>query len=552
MLTTSPSVKITQTSKQDEQLWQPLLLFNYYRIALASILLLLFLFDSSPDLLGKINDTLFYLTNMTYLLVASISLYTIKTKKPNFHIQLISHVLIDIFALTTIIYSSGGLTSGLGILLVITIACGSLLTNNRQAIFAASVASLAILLQSIYADLNSTHISVSYTHAGLLGIAFFITSWVSVTLSKRVSESEAKITQHEFDLANLEQLSEYIVQNFPAGIIVIDPNNQTRLANESARYLLRTSAIGKRQAIRAISPALADQVNEWRSHYNNANPTHDHFQPSAFKADESAPEIIPQFTRLGSDDQAGLVIFLEDSTVVTEKLQQVKLAALGRLTASIAHEIRNPLAAISHAAQLLEESPKLDNSDTRLTQIIINHTQKMNTIVQNILQLSRKESSHQEKIDLKEWLIRFRQEFCVTHSLVESQFEIIISSEAAQIYMDSNHLHQIVSNLCENAVIHGSHDQASKSFIKVISRFETKSNEICVDIINSGSEIKPESVIKIFEPFYTTSNAGTGLGLYITRELCEYNKARLNYIPSKPGSCCFRISFIDPIRAQTI
>jgi two-component system sensor histidine kinase PilS (NtrC family) len=263
------------------------------------------------------------------------------------------------------------------------------------------------------------------------------------------------------------------------------------------------------------------------------------FRPMADSAD-----LLPRFNSLGQN--GGTLILLEDSTEVTQQLQQMKLASLGRLTASIAHEIRNPLGAISHAAQLLEESPTIDKAEHRLTEIIRDHTRRMNSIVENILQLSRREPSHPRKIELKPWLISFLTEFCSMEKIAPSEISLDIFPENTSIYFDSGHLHQVLWNLCKNALKYGKSEQSIK--IALRGGITEESHGPFLDIIDSGEGINPETASQIFEPFFTTGSGGTGLGLYITRELCECNKARLSYHPVPTGGSCFRISFYDPIR----
>ena len=221
----------------------------------------------------------------------------------------------------------------------------------------------------------------------------------------------------------------------------------------------------------------------------------------------------------------------------------MKLASLGRLTASIAHEIRNPLGAISHAAQLLKESPDLAGDDHRLTAIIGDHTRRVNTVVENVLQLSRPGTSSPQHIILKDWLHDFAEEFIRSGLCSAERISISVEPADLEAYMDPSQLHQVAWNLCQNAVFHGESDLPVA--IRLQAYRPTASDAPRLDIVDNGEGIQPENTDQIFEPFFTTRSSGTGLGLYIAREICESNQARLSYHEVPGGGSCFRIVFPD-------
>ncbi|MEW8525719.1 MAG: ATP-binding protein, partial [Candidatus Thiodiazotropha endolucinida] len=235
-----------------------------------------------------------------------------------------------------------------------------------------------------------------------------------------------------------------------------------------------------------------------------------------------------------------MLIFLEDTSQITREAQQMKLASLGRLTASIAHEIRNPLGAISHASQLFDESPNLNPADQRLTEIIKTNTARVNQVIENVLQLSRRDPGKPQNIQLKPWLERLIAEL-IKHQGFESK-ELFLQIEPAntEINADPEQLRQIVANLINNAREHGPKDGLK---VHVIGGITQEFNHPVVDIIDNGPGIDPKVARQIFEPFFTTRSAGTGLGLYIARELSESNHIRLEYIPGPTGGSCFRLHF---------
>jgi len=521
--------------------WKALRYFNFYRIALSGLFLLLFL-TGSLSLLGKHQYNLFFVTVCFYLGFGLFSLYSIARQRISFKTQTNIQILVDIICLTLIMHSSGGLTTGLGLLLVITIAGGSIIMAGKLALLYAAIASIAILTEQVYAQFTDCFETTAYAQAGILGGTFFTTALLSHILASRVRASEALATQRGLDLANMEQVNEHIIQSIDAGIIVVDEDMNTRLVNESAWYFLGMPPLKDQQSLSSISSEIYQQLLAWK---NNPEVEITPFRPHSDSAD-----ILPKFTPLGKSSYNGTMITLEDSTQVTQQLQQMKLASLGRLTASIAHEIRNPLGAISHAAQLLQESPDLAKPDNRLSEIIQNHSVRMNTIVENILQLSRRENPKPKIIELKVWTEDFITEFCTTEKLNPGQITIDIYPENTMIQMDASHLQQILWNLCKNAMKYG-HRAGEDINIVLRGGITEESHGPFLDIIDQGEGVAHEYIDQIFEPFFTTDSEGTGLGLYITKEMCECNKARISYHVTPSGGSCFRLSFYDPRRIKS-
>lgn len=525
----------------DPNTWKPLRLLNFYRLILSGLFVVLFFSDPDQSILGKHHPWLFEITSILYLAFSIVSSFSIRQRLLPFLLQANIQVLTDIAILTLLMHASGGVTSGLGILIVVAIAGGSIIMAGHLAILYAAVAALSVLTEQVYAQLTHAFSTTTYTQAGILGITFFATALLSHVFAQRLRESEALANQRGVDLANMEQLSEHIIHNLQSGLIVIDNKNRTRLVNEAARRLLSSPTIQDRQPLEELSPQLSALLIDW---FENPQST-----PQGFRPTEESSYVLPRFTRLGTDIDAGTLIFLQDSSTLSQQLQQMKLASLGRLTASIAHEIRNPLGAISHAAQLLEESPKLEKEDIRLTEIIQDHSRRMNTIVENVLQLSRREQSHPKEIALEKWLGNFVHEFCLSENLSPSRLSVDIHPHNTVIYMDSNHLHQVLWNLCCNAVKYGT-SESSESSIILRGGISDETKTPYLDVIDFGSGVQANSIQEIFEPFHTTSTEGTGLGLYIARELCECNNARLAYVELPTAGSCFRVSFSNPNRLK--
>ena len=522
--------------------WKPLQYLNIYRLLLALLLVTLNLTGITPSPLGSHSFTLLHYSALFYLFFSIICIFSINNGWPGFSRQLYLQVLIDIIIITLMMHASGGAGSGLGALLIVAVAGGSLLSGGRTAAFFAAIAALAVLMEQIYSVLEGDSPSTSYTQAGLLGATFFATALLGYTLAKRLRDSEALAEKRGVDLANMAQLTEYIIQRMQTGIIVLDSDNKMRLINESARHLLEYNQPDSDVTPNRISPQLAQHLEQWHQDNNYTAPL--------FRVSSTSAEIMPRFASLGDKDKPGTMIFIEDTAAMAQQAQQLKLASLGRLTASIAHEIRNPLGAISHAGQLLAEAEQLNTADQRMIEIIQTHSKRVNTIIENIMQLSRRQQAQPEELELGPWLSNFRHDFGHDNPAAADKIDMSISPANLLVRFDSSQLQQVISNLCQNGLHHGNRMTAAR--VTLHAGIRSDNHKPFLDVIDNGAGVADDNINKLFEPFFTTSSNGTGLGLYIARELCESNQARLDYTRSDDKGSCFRITFADPRRQQVL
>ncbi len=510
--------------------WQPLRVLTFYRVLLAGLLTVLHLALQDSNPFNVQHDRLFSTTLMSYLIFAFAVGFSTRLHWPRYQLQALLQVLADIIAIALLMHATGGTTSALGVLLVIAVGSGALILPGRLAYLFAAVAALTLLYETGLASLSVDKYGAGdITRAGLLGLVLFAAAALAHVLAVRIRESEALAQQRGVDLANLQQLNQYIIQQLQSGVLVVDADTDIRLSNQTANALLEVGE-QPRMRLEQASAELAQQLRYWKKD--------SHWQPQAIQSPHGGSTLIPRFSELATAKGKGTLILLEDSAQLAQKSQQIKLASLGRLTASIAHEIRNPLGAISHAAQLLAESDKLDPADKRLTEIIDNHSKRVNTIIENVQQLSRRSASHPQELALADWLRDFRKEFLEIDRMRSAQLELEIEAEDARIRVDPGHLHQVLTNLCQNAVEHG----GSETPVRVQLRRGDR-GVIWLDVLDQGPGIDPETAEQMFEPFYTTASSGTGLGLYIARELCEMNQARLSYQRPPEGGSRFRIRF---------
>jgi two-component system sensor histidine kinase PilS (NtrC family) len=440
----------------------------------------------------------------------------------------------DIIMLLALMYASAGLRSGFGMLLVIAVAGGSMLSTKRVAILFAALATIAVLGEELYAQITQAYPVTNYTHAGFLGITFFVTSFLAQALVKRAELSEALAEQRAYDLQTLAHLNEHIVQRMQSGIVVLDKKYRIHLLNLSAMTLLGLEGDAEGKSISEVAPDLFQSMIQWQQGEGE--------RTIIIRPEEAETDIQISFVRLSLEGKFEILIFLDDISLMQQRAQEIKLASLGRLTASIAHEIRNPLGAISHAGQLLSESDILEHEDKRLTGIITEHSRRVNKIIENVMSISSRDSAIPVSINVKEWLEKFVEEFTARYKLSDGAINLAIQTDKYMVIFDPGQLHQIMWNLCENAVRYSKGDTLLEFHYGV--RAETM--RTYVDVIDYGCGIPDKAIGQLFEPFFTTEIKGSGLGLYIARELCEANRASLSLHSNSPEGCTFRINFAHP------
>jgi len=522
--------------------WGPLNFLNLYRL-LISGLFVTFYFTGTPfPQLAAHNPSLFYGASGSYLIAALIFAMMIRLRKPDFNIQIHTQIFTDIIFTTLLMHSSGGVQSGLGTLIIISIAGGSIVIRGRHSLLFASVASLAVLYEVYYSKLEGVYLEGNSLQAGILGVTFFTTAIITHFVARHIRESEALALERGVDLANMSQLTEHIIQRMQTGILVIDQHNRLRLINESAWHMLNMPSIVNNPYLSAVNEELNNTYTSWQNDNDIVS--------SPLQVSPEYPNLLPRFAQLNQEKDPATLIFLEDASAMSREAQQLQLAALGRLTASIAHEIRNPLGAISHAGQLLAESPNMDDADLRLTQIIADHSKRVNTIIENVMQLGRGNQSYPQLVELESYLDNFLNDFIAGNKTQLEDFLIETQQEDIKIHFDPSHLQQILTNLCENGIRHTDDSKENKEQYKVEfhAGISKNNNRPYLDIIDHGTGIDAETAAHIFEPFYTTAETGTGLGLYISRELAECNQAHLTLLHSNEEGSCFRLTFSDPRR----
>jgi two-component system sensor histidine kinase PilS (NtrC family) len=519
--------------------WRVLGLLNLYRVLVPLVLVSLYSLGGGKGI-SVDSPRLFFAAAVFYLCFGLFSVILVRRRLATAYIQTIFQATLDIVVLLVLLHSCGGVGSGLGLLLLVPVGGLAFLLPPRSALFLAAVTIIAVLAHTIWQQLSGHADVTAYATAGLLGIVLFTIAAAASFVATSMRQSEDLVRQKDLDLANLAELSQYIVQHLRESILVVDGADKIRLINESAAEILGDEHAVPGALVGEVSPRLLYSLSTWRRSERAED------APSSFVAADGARLIQPHFAPLGGTAPGPTLIFLEDSSLMSERVQQSKLAALGRLSASIAHEIRNPVGAMSHAGQLLAESPLMGTDERRLTDIIRNNSERVSTIINNVLQLSRREATKPTRFMLGDWLEDFLDEFCETMQVPMTRIAVHEEARDLEVRIDPTHLHQVVWNLCDNAIKYGETRHGVSLEIKV-SRLNP-SNRPYLEVVDRGPGIEAKAVDRIFEPFFTGRKGGTGLGLFIARELCQLNRALLLYEPRAGDGSIFRIVFSDPQR----
>jgi len=537
---TSPIPK-TPSRRQQTRLFR---VYNQYRLVI-SLLLLVLLFIDPVNFDTRFRDLNYYHAGVVGYLVLNLLITAVMFAgyKPSQR-QITLSILLDILAMHGLLLTSTGITNGIANLVIVSVAAGNILTPSRMGTFYAALAAICSLGISGWAVLSVNAPADDIVRAGSLGILYFATAFVLQYISRRMIRSEALASSHARSIAELEQINQQIIQRMRTGILVLDNNGQIRLANAAAEELLFGNPRDRNTLTKtplALPQPLKFGLEAW---LRNPERRIEPFQPTS-----TSPVLQASFTRLDQERGDQILVFIEDMSKVTQQAQQMKLASLGRLTASIAHEIRNPLGAISHAAQLLEESPNLDPGDRQMLDIIHRHSRRVNGIIENILDLSRRQAANPDLLDIPTWLEELTRDYLQTQKKesLPAIIDLKIDPDVPSARFDKSQIEQVMVNLCDNGLRY-SQQQTGERRIELHAGATTDGERAYVEVRDFGPGIAPEHRHSVFEPFFTTDKSGTGLGLYLARELCEANQAHLSLVTNNQSGCCFRITFAHPGR----
>ena len=505
--------------------------YNVYRLVIGSVLFALFLSTASDQTAGEsyLNQQLM---GSGLLVVSSIILAFIATRTPlDSEPGIFSVLLLDVLATTLIAHPNAILGSGFSALYLVTVAAASMLLRERQlATLVAAIAALSILVDTLFHLATDTGDQTGLLAAGLRGILIFMVSWIGQIVTANMTVAEQRAQEAASEAERLQELNDEIVEHIQTGILAVSRDNHIRAVNDAARDLLNLGHRGA-QAVESIDPNLALALEEWRAGGGH--------RPKPFQPKGVTRTVLPRFTSIDETRAGEALLFIDDYTPMTQFAQSLKLNSLGRLTGSIAHEIRNPLAAVSNAVQLLAENPDMNESDRALTSIMLNNTQRINDTVNHVLELSRRVPPDFKALNLDTWVPDYLEEFKEGRA---DQPTIYLQQETpVSITADEKQLKRVLDNLLDNALRHS--ELKTEKLEAHLAISASPSSNLChLDIIDFGDGVPESSQSRLFEPFFTTTASGTGLGLYLCKELCESNGADLRYRRTDSGESAFRVS----------
>jgi two-component system sensor histidine kinase PilS (NtrC family) len=524
------SVDDTLADATPADFWRSLNYFNFYRLILVGFIVLFALIFDARSMFGVEKGRLFLVTGLIYALVVILSFIPLQLRWLKFSWQLALQVCSDIVALTVLAHASGGVQSSVGLLLMVSMAVAGIISRGRITLFFASLASIFALLEHAFSVLYDDAHAAQFLQVGFLCVAYFAVAGLAHKLAQYALESQKLAQRRGRDLIGMAEANRLVMRDMQDGVLVVDEHDHIVQMNPSAaRMLHKDGAPGGQLA--ASFPMLYAQYAAWKDHAENARIT--------LPLDGGLQARL-RFVGVALDAAQGAVIFLEDMQHVQAEAQQIKLAALGRLTANLAHEVRNPLSAISYATELLQEEAN-DARQARLLHLIRENTQRINRIVEDVMQLNRRDRARPETFDLAAMLPVFIDEFNQAERVAPGVLVLQAKQDYAMNF-DRGHFRQVLWNLCRNALHYGCGLPGSLALIVGLEHAR-----VILDVCDDGPGIVPEQQSKLFEPFFTTAEQGTGLGLYIAKELCEANGAWLAYHDrqGKTGvqGACFRITF---------
>jgi len=520
----------TNAAKLIQARWNSLKLYNGYRVLIALTLLLSNSKFEKEEMLQNVTSDFFSIIVAAYLIFGSITAVLTWFEKPSLDITLPFQILADIIFILFLMHAENSSYGGIGLLLVIAVAAASLISDGRLALFYSAIATIGILLEQFSGSIINNEPSDNYSSAVMLSIACFAIAWLAHSLARRMQQSEQLASQRGLDLQNLAQVNALITHKMKDGVLVVDRDLLIKHHNLQAEALLNLeNEIWEEKSLNEIAPEIAKLLLEW---FSEKQDTNDSLTPNILKVNILSRELRISFLPISESRNQGAVIFIEDWSHMQTQSHQVKLAALGRLTANIAHEIRNPLSSISHANQLMQEEDNVAPVNKRMLQIISDNVQRLDQIIKDVLELNRRDRTNQEVIHLESFITDFYNQFCAVENISANDFKLSIENVDTSILFDRRHLNQILWNLCKNG---WRHSQQLENSLKLDVYTTNKSLIVNIEVIDDGEGISENISSHLFEPFFTTEKSGTGLGLYIGRELAEANGANLQYKPTNDG-----------------
>ena len=512
----------------DHVLYRELRLFNLYRI-LEAALLVLAVFGPVAGMLELPRHELQARAVVIAYLFVSLVVFGLG-RRLDVRVSAGIGIAADLFFGVLAMHALPAAGTGIALMLMFNVGAASLLLPPRFAFTFAGIAVLLLIGEFAWSTADEGT-GRSLAEPVMFAIGYFALATLMNVLGRQMRESYEIAALRTTENEHLAQVNELIIRRLRTGVLLVDGAGRMRLANEAASALVGDvgdEIHGFRELAVAV-PELGRRLEAWRAKAAVDD------TPLRLAVDQ--PDVIPRFARLQANSDQVLV-FLDDTSLVSQRAESITLATLGRFSASLAHEIRNPLAAMSYAVQLLEESDDIRPADRRLLEIIHQHIVRMNGIVENVLGLARREPAKPVVVDIVEFARQFVEDYLVSHPIEGDMLSSSSALGTAPALFDPRQLHQAVTVLVSNALNYG---RMPGEPARVTLRVGMDGGQPVLDVLDRGPGIPEPLRGRLFKPFFTTSSHGTGLGLYIARELCRANQASLDYVPTPGGGGCFRI-----------
>ncbi|MEH6667197.1 MAG: ATP-binding protein [Psychrobacter sp.] len=536
------------------------LIYSSYRFVVSLFSMLMLYISARTGDSASLPSFLQQTTLSFYVLLSLILLGLFYVVRKHMRRQLAFGLALDVIILSLLLYTTGNPDLQLTMLYMVVVAASFMLLHGSQALVITLLAIILVIYQQFFYAIANSMSLANLGDALLMSASFLAVGGLSWSISQRLVQLEKVAANHAKEVERLNVINQEVITQMVNGVIVIDKQHVV-LANLAAHQLLSLSLVTpvtaqntledvKETHSKALLSNFEQQLNEQHSQLFNACLSVASGQSRAFTYDVPAVANASIFGKLRVQiiplkDDSKLVI-LEDLRREQASAQQLKLASLGHLTASIAHEIRNPLAAISQASQLLMEdvaeqmedgSASTSESNTAITgnhelyEMIFSQTKRVNRIIEDILKLSRQQTATQQVLELAEWMPSFLENYFQGHDIfLRMKTKPIIS-------FDTHQLEQILINLINNGLRYSSYAHPH-AYVEI--DIYCADNDVIIDILDNGNGVSTGNLELLFDPFFTTDKAGTGLGLYLSQAFCEANQARLLYIPEHEKTC-FRL-----------
>lgn len=426
--------------------------------------------------------------------------------------------VIDIVMIAALMHIFGGISGGFGILILPFVATACINSDRLSSLAYAALSTILIfassmILISLKIELQDARI---FFQSGLLSAACFFVALLGSFGSANVRKTMLTMQKHETEIARLNALNKLVLEYTQEGMIVVEEGGEVLFFNQKAIQHLPNLNNA------SMLPELNRIVARWHNKIN---------QPFEEMSNFTGYDVYIRATPVSEDNVPLLLIFMRSAAEIAEESHAAKLVALGQLTANLAHEIRNPLSAISHANELLLEST-IDETDLQLQEIVSHNVRRINRMIEEILSLNKRDRIERKSLSLKTYLKNFLTEFMLSTPNSIGCLKInMLADVDYHIFVDEGHLHQILNNLMNNAWKYSKQNENAIR-IAVSRRDNGYSKEVLIAIHDNGEGVPSKLQKKIFEPFFTTSNDGTGLGLYVARELAQANHGDLIYSAS--------------------